>query len=92
MKPKWIAVAVFWAAFLCYMVFGLRSSNKWVDAALPAAGFVIVLLLGLRLILRCLRRRSTDAFWDGRGYPEWLRRFAADDDEKAAGSRPDPIL
>ncbi len=91
MKPKWIAVAVFWAAFLSYMVFGLRSTNKWVDAALPVAGVVVILLLGARVILRCLRRRSTDAFWDGRGYPEWLQRFAADD-EKGARSRPDPIL
>jgi hypothetical protein len=92
MKPKWIAVLAFWAVFLAYMVAGLASGNRRFDSALILATSFLYLGMGIVVMPQCIRRRSFDPFWRGRGYPGWFSRFAADEPAPKRGTRLDPMM
>lgn len=92
MQPKWIAVLVFWVAFLAYMVAGLGSGNRWFDGGLMLAVTLLYLGMAVAVIARCIVRRSFEPFWRGRGYPLWFSRFAADEPSPKRGARLDPTL
>ncbi|HWR52680.1 MAG TPA: hypothetical protein VN428_16340 [Bryobacteraceae bacterium] len=92
MKPKWIGALVFWAAFLAYMVAARAYDSRWFDGGLILAFACLYLGMGVVVIARSIRLRSFDAFWRGRGFPDWFARFAADEPAPKRGTRLDPML